>query len=106
MLSEEDGHTTTDPVSLIRRLCEKKGSAVLILQDDGRRGEVHLHCGRIVRASCGDLYGEQALFGMLMWPSPRTWIAPLFERPEVNVFSDFRFLGRGDDLEASPATGG
>ena len=106
MLSEATEHSTLNPLSLIRRLYQKRGSAVLLLRDQGRRGEVHLHRGRIVRASCEDLSGEQALFGMLMWPNPRTWIAPLFELPEVNVFSDFFFLGEGETPEAGSTPGG
>lgn len=103
MTSEATDPQTTDPLSLITRLCEKKGSAVLLLQDESRRGEIHLHHGRVVRASTGSLHGEQALFGMLMWPSAKTWIAPLFERPEINVFSDLFFLSEEDELEALSA---
>lgn len=101
MISEATEHSTVDPLSLIKRLCEKRSSVVVLVQDGTRRGEVHLDRGRIVRASCGTLNGEQALFGMLMWPSPRTWLAPLFERPEINVFSDLCFLTAVERLEAA-----
>lgn len=92
MLSEATEDPSIDPQTLIKRLCGKKASAVVLLHDDSRRGEVHLHGGRVVRALCGALDGEEALFGMLMWPNPKTWIAPLFERPEINILSDLDFL--------------
>ena len=104
MISEATEHSTIDPLRLIKRLCEKKSSVVVLVQDGTRRGEVHLDRGRIVRASSGSLSGEQALFGMLMWPQPKTWLAPLFERPEINIFSDLSFLSEVERLEAgSPA---
>ena len=102
MIPESTEPVSTDPRVLIRKLCGRRVSTVILLQARGHRGEIHLHRGRIVRALCGPLDGEQALFGMLLWPNPKTWIAPLHEVPELNVLSDLPFLWCDDSEAESP----
>jgi hypothetical protein len=54
-------------VDLIQLACPSRKSLTLRVASDDGRGDIHIREGQVAHVATGDLEGEEALFGMLLW---------------------------------------
>jgi hypothetical protein len=66
-----------DLIGMAQLLCQQRKRAVIVLERDGRQGEIFFKEGRIVYAVCGDLRGDPALLELLTWRTGEVRIEPL-----------------------------